>query len=203
MHAAHTRTHIRSTACRSNALHCTNHSACPCNILSFTHSYSVLAVCCPRSTSSVVWIWRKDKLPLCFLIVLRVCSMNPHNPKCCAFSRDVAWHDCLGSWVSGPQADRVRVLISLIWSWWTENCGLWKSAFAIFPFDWRPIHAPISKTEKNVHGSSILSQMPKRNSSKEPLVSWLPSPEISHRDLQVVLALELQEERVHSPVLYL
>ena len=40
MHAAHT--HIRSTACRPNALHCTNHSACPCNILSFTHSYSVL-----------------------------------------------------------------------------------------------------------------------------------------------------------------
>ena len=162
----------------------------------YCHSHTAtvyFAVCCPRSTSSVVWIWRKDKLPLCFLIVRRVCSMNPHIPKCCAFSRDVAWHDCLGSWV--------RVLISLIWSSWTENYGLWNSAFAIFPFDWRPIYAPISKTEKNVHGSSILSQMTKRNSSKEPLVSWLPSPEISH--LQVVLALELQEERVHSTVVYL
>ena len=46
------------------------------------------------------------------------------------------------------------------------------------------------------------SQMTKRNSSKKTLVLWLPSPEISHP--QVVLALELQEERVHSRlVLYL
>ena len=106
MHAAHT--HIRSAACRSHALHCTK-SFC----VSVQHSHTAtvyFAVCCPRSTSSVVWIWRKDKLPLCFLIVLRVCSTNPHIQKCCAFSRDVAWHDCLGS----ACAD------SLIWSWRTE-----------------------------------------------------------------------------------
>ena len=54
------------------------------------HISVYFAVCCPRSTPSVVWIWRKDKLPLCFLIVLCVCSTNPHIRKCCTFSRDMA-----------------------------------------------------------------------------------------------------------------
>ena len=85
-----------------------------------------------------------------------VCSTNPHI-KCCAFSRDVAWHDCLGS----ACADFAHLEL-VDWELW-----LLKKCFCNLFLRLRPIHAPISKTEKNIHGSSILSQMTKRNSSKK------------------------------------
>ena len=143
----------------------------------FTHSYSVL---CSLFVLAAL-------LPCLDMAKRQVTSVFPHrspcllhessHSKCCAFSRDFR---------------------SCIWIWWTEPL---KKCFCNLSLRLKAYPCSNFKTEKNVHGSSILSQMTKRNSSKKLLVSWLPSPEISHP--QVVLALELQEERVHSRLLYL
>ena len=144
----------------------------------FTHSYSVLC----SLLSSQHFFCSLD------MAKRQVTSVFPHRSPCLLHESShskvlrIQWR-CGLTRLSGECVCWFAHLELVDWELWPL-----KKCFAIFSFDWRPIHAPISKTEKNVHGSSIYprSQMTKRNSSKKPLVSWLPSPEMSHP--QVVLA---------------
>ena len=132
------------------------------------------AVCCPRSTPSVAWIWWKDELPLCFLIVLRVCSTNPHIRKCCALSREVAWQIRLpgeyACWFCSSRAGGLRIT------------AFEKVLLQSFPLIEGLSMLQLQKLKRTSTEVTfyLRSQMTKRNSSKTLLVSWLPSPEISN-----------------------
>ena len=116
-----------------------------CSLLSSQHSFRIAR------------IWRKDELPLCFLIVLHVCSTDHLSQKCCALSKDVAWQTCLPEqcvcWQCSSRAGWVRITAL-------------KKYFCNVFFRLKAFPSSNFKIEKNIH-----SQMTKRNSSKRPLVS--------------------------------
>ena len=162
MYAQSTTFFLYGTPCASMCVH-----ACKLATVRDVHACAVHAterLCCFFSPSWKIGRGKNGELPLCFLFVLRVCTMDHHGRNCCGLSRDVAWRFRLSGWCAMCFARRRYPT--------TTDVG--KGDFCYLQVRRRPSGGLISKTEKTSVAKSSSETPQKDRLSLDP-----SSPEIS------------------------